>query len=113
MPVSDTGTSQVGGDISDPSGARSRRANQTDTAFFGHPKGLGFLAGTELWERFSFYGMQALLMLYMTKYLLTPAVRDHVVGLGTFRGVLSNMFGPMTDLAFAAQTFGLLQSARC
>lgn len=80
---------------------------ETDTAFFGHPKGLGFLAGTEMWERFSFYGMQALLMLYMTKYLLTPEVTPQVVGLGAYRQMLTAVVGPMTDLAFAAQTFGL------
>ncbi|MDB5435118.1 MAG: major facilitator superfamily protein, partial [Phenylobacterium sp.] len=38
-----------------------------DRAFFGHPKGLAFLAFTEAWERFSYYGMQTLLALYMTK----------------------------------------------
>ncbi len=37
---------------------------------FGHPKGLFYLFFAELWERFSFYGMRALLMLYMTDYLL-------------------------------------------
>src|SRR5678815_2367192 len=37
-----------------------------DTAFIGHPKGLGPLFFTELWERFSYYGMRAILMLYMT-----------------------------------------------
>ncbi|MFK7785924.1 MAG: peptide MFS transporter, partial [Crocinitomicaceae bacterium] len=37
---------------------------------FGHPKGLFFLFFAELWERFSFYGMRALLMLYMTDHLL-------------------------------------------
>ena len=37
-----------------------------DRAFLGHPKGLGYLAFTEAWERFSFYGMQALLVLFMT-----------------------------------------------
>ncbi|WP_408031921.1 peptide MFS transporter [Tenacibaculum xiamenense] len=37
---------------------------------FGHPKGLLYLFFAELWERFSFYGMRALLVLYMTKYLL-------------------------------------------
>jgi POT family proton-dependent oligopeptide transporter len=74
---------------------------------FGHPKGLAVLAGTELWERFSFYGMQALLMLYMTKYLLLPEHARGVLGLATFRATLVSIFGPMTDLAFAAQTFGL------
>ena len=82
-------------------------SDRADRAFFGHPKGLGFLAGTELWERFSFYGMQALLMLYMTKYLLLPEHAANVVGLAAFRGGLEAAFGPMTDLAFAAQTFGL------
>lgn len=37
---------------------------------FGHPKGLLYLFFAELWERFSFYGMRALLVLYMTKHLL-------------------------------------------
>lgn len=78
-----------------------------DRAFFGHPKGLGFLAGTEMWERFSFYSMQSLLMLYMTKYLLTDANVGKVAGLATYRSVLERIFGPMTDLALAAQTFGL------
>ncbi len=92
--------------ISDPSGAPNS-ALPEDTAFFGHPRGLGFLAGTEMWERFSFYAMQALLMLYMTKYLLLPGNVGRVVGLGTYRSVLESVFGPMTDLALAAQTFGL------
>lgn len=74
---------------------------------FGHPIGLTVLAGTELWERFSFYGMQALLMLYMTKYLLLPEQARHVLGLASYRATLSAVFGPMTDLAFAAQTYGL------
>ena len=41
-----------------------------DTAFFGHPKGLFVCFATELWERFSFYGMKYLLLLYLTKYHL-------------------------------------------
>ena len=39
-------------------------------SFLGHPKGLFYLFFAELWERFSFYGMRALLVLYMTKQLL-------------------------------------------
>jgi POT family proton-dependent oligopeptide transporter len=38
----------------------------SDTAFFGHPRGLSPLFFTELWERFSFYGMRAILILFMT-----------------------------------------------
>ncbi|HEV7643315.1 MAG TPA: peptide MFS transporter [Pyrinomonadaceae bacterium] len=39
---------------------------QNDKSFFGHPRGLSTLFFTEMWERFSFYGLRALLMLYMT-----------------------------------------------
>jgi proton-dependent oligopeptide transporter, POT family len=38
---------------------------KADDKFFGHPKGLGPLFFTELWERFSYYGMRAILVLYM------------------------------------------------
>jgi len=51
--------------------------------------------------------MQALLMLYMTKYLLLPEHARDVLGLGPFRAGLEAVVGKMTDLAFAAQTFGL------
>ena len=37
-----------------------------DTRFFGHPRGLATLFFTEMWERFSYYGMRAILILYMT-----------------------------------------------
>lgn len=40
------------------------------TTLWGHPKGLFYLFFAELWERFSFYGMKALLLLYMTQHLL-------------------------------------------
>jgi POT family proton-dependent oligopeptide transporter len=44
----------------------------TDRSFFGHPRGLSTLFFTEMWERFSFYGMRALLVLYMWKALGYP-----------------------------------------
>ncbi len=47
--------------------------------WFGHPRGLTFLFGTEMWERFSYYGMRALLVLYLTKYLLLPDTVEHVL----------------------------------
>ncbi len=37
---------------------------------FGHPRGLTYLFTTEMWERFSYYGMRAILVLYLTNYLL-------------------------------------------
>lgn len=52
-----------------------------DTGFFGHPRGLLVCFATELWERFSFYGMKYLLLLYLTKYhLFTDANGLEVLG---------------------------------
>ncbi|MFN5779805.1 MAG: MFS transporter, partial [Novosphingobium sp.] len=52
-----------------------------DRAFLGHPKGLGYLAFVEGCERFSYYSMQTLLVLYMVKYLLLPENIGGVIGL--------------------------------
>jgi len=52
-----------------------------DRAFLGHPKGLGYLAFVEGCERFSYYSMQTLLVLYMVKYLLLPENMAGVIGL--------------------------------
>jgi POT family proton-dependent oligopeptide transporter len=87
--------------------ATSARAIDTSDDLFGHPRGLTVLATTEMWERFSFFGMQALLMLYMTKYLLLPEHARNVVGLATYRAGLESVVGKLSDLAFAAQTFGI------
>jgi POT family proton-dependent oligopeptide transporter len=50
-----------------------------EKSWFGHPRGLTFLFGTEMWERFSYYGMRALLVLYLTKYLLLPGHVEDVL----------------------------------
>src|SRR6266404_1918656 len=47
----------------------SAEAASIDRGFFGHPRGLSTLFFTEMWERFSYYGMRAILTLYMTKTL--------------------------------------------
>jgi POT family proton-dependent oligopeptide transporter len=52
-----------------------------DRAFLGHPKGLGYLGFTEGCERFSYYSMQTLLVLYMVNYLLKPGRMENVIGL--------------------------------
>ncbi len=54
--------------------------DQSDRAFLGHPKGLGYLSFIEACERFSYYSMQTLLTLYMVNYLLVPARMDGVLG---------------------------------
>jgi proton-dependent oligopeptide transporter, POT family len=76
-----------------------------DTGFFGHPKGLFYLAFTELWERFSYYGMTALLGLYMVHQLLLPGHAENVLGLGALRGLFEAR-GPIGDQAFASLIFG-------
>jgi len=60
-------------------------ADHADRAFLGHPKGLAYLAFTEAWERFSYYGMQTLLVLYMVKYLLLPGHVEHIALMDAFR----------------------------
>lgn len=76
-----------------------------DHAFLGHPKGLAFLAFTEIWERFSYYGMTALLALYMGQQLLLPGHAEHVVGLASLRE-LFEFRGPMSNQAFASLIYG-------
>jgi proton-dependent oligopeptide transporter, POT family len=75
--------------------------------FFGHPKGLFYLAFTEAWERFSYYGMTALLVLYMVNQLLLPGHVEHIVGFAGFRHALESVFGPLSTQALASQIFGL------
>jgi POT family proton-dependent oligopeptide transporter len=50
-------------------GTAATPAIALDRGFFGHPRGLSTLFFTEMWERFSYYGMRAILTLYMTKTL--------------------------------------------
>jgi len=80
---------------------------RVDAAFFGHPLGLAYLAFMEAFERFSFYGMQALLVLYMTSSLLHPGHIENVIGFGPFRSVLEGVFGPMSRQAMSSEIFGL------
>lgn len=74
---------------------------------WGHPRGLFVLAGTELWDRISFHGMQALLVLYMVEQLLLPGHVEHIVGFPAFRGIIESVTGPLSVQALAAQIFGL------
>jgi len=78
-----------------------------DDSFLGHPKGLAFLAFTEAWERFSYYGMSALLVLYMVNQLLLPGHIEHVAGFAAFRSMVEGTFGPLSTQALASQIFGL------
>jgi POT family proton-dependent oligopeptide transporter len=68
-------------------------ADHGDRAFLGHPKGLGYHAFTEAFERFSYYGMQALLVLYLVNYLLLPAHVGNVAFFASFRRLYGNLDG--------------------
>ncbi|MCZ2155427.1 MAG: hypothetical protein LC114_16245, partial [Bryobacterales bacterium] len=53
-----------------------------DKAFFGHPRGLSTLFFTEMWERFSYYGMRAILILFMTAPVANGGMGFDVVKAG-------------------------------
>ncbi|MCG6534066.1 MAG: peptide MFS transporter [Syntrophales bacterium LBB04] len=73
---------------------RSSRRTLSCSAQRGHPKGLYFLFFTEMWERFSYYGMKALLVYYMMKHLLLGQEQaSHIYGLYTGFVYFTPFFG--------------------
>jgi proton-dependent oligopeptide transporter, POT family len=60
---------------------------------FGHPAGLYVLFFTEAWERFCYYGMRALLALYVAKEICRPEVAPNVFGFQTLQHVLGAIYG--------------------
>ena len=92
------------------------RSDRHDRAFLGHPKGLGYLGFTEGCERFSYYSMQTLLVLYMVNYLLVPGRMENVVGLNWLnthvypglsgQPLASAIFGTYTALVYATPILG-------
>src|SRR5262249_37137709 len=83
------------------------RSSQGAGDLFGHPRGLTFLFATEMWERFSYYGMRALLVLYMVKLLLLPGHAENVIGLTTLRSWFESMTGPLGVQPFSSHIYGL------
>jgi POT family proton-dependent oligopeptide transporter len=81
------------------------QADESD--LFGHPRGLTYLFTTEMWERFSYYGMRSLLVLYMTKYLLLADHSGDVVGLEGLKRALESVFGPLDVQPLSSQIWGL------
>ncbi len=67
----------------------------TDTSFFGHPRGLATLFFTEMWERFSYYGMRSLLILFM----VAPVANG---GLGFDDPTAGVVYGLYTAMAYLA-----------
>ena len=63
----------------------------SDTSFFGHPRGLATLFFTEMWERYSYYGTRALLILYMTAGVQTGGLNFSVMKVGRNLRFLTSM----------------------
>src|SRR5258706_11279367 len=80
-------------------------ATMDDRSFFGHPRGLSTLFFTEMWERFSYYGMRAFLILYMT----APAAAG---GLGFADKDAASIYGTYTGSVWAAAIVGGLVADR-
>jgi proton-dependent oligopeptide transporter, POT family len=86
---------------------RLRRAiGPASRDFLGHPPGLAVLFATESWERFSYFGNAALVVLYMVKYLLDPGRVEAVLGFATVKAALEFVFGRLDAQPFASQLFG-------
>jgi POT family proton-dependent oligopeptide transporter len=79
---------------------------QTSVQSMPHPPGLKYLFLTEAWERFSYYGMTSLVVLYMVQRLLLPGTLENVAGLTTFKSLLEHGDTALTPRALASEIFG-------
>lgn len=87
---------------------RSGMSQATDKTILGHPRGLFTIFFTEMWERFSYYGMRVLLVLYMTKYLFDQAESGkEVLGYTTIKMLLESVYGELSIQALSSQIYGL------
>lgn len=78
--------------------------------FAAHPRGLLFLCLTQMWERFSFYGMRSLLILYLTQHLLVAGHSDEVIGYPALEALLQRLFGPLSVQGVASQIYGCYEA---
>jgi POT family proton-dependent oligopeptide transporter len=93
--------------IEEPDAGPALAGTRPEREFLGHPVGLPVIAFTEAFERFSYYGMQTLLVLYMVKALLLSPHVERIAGFGWFNQVLTWIYGaaPSTQ-ALASHIFG-------
>lgn len=70
-----------------------------EKTLFGHPRGLTFLFTTEMWERFSYYGMRAILVLYLTNFLLLHGHVETVIGYQAIKHLFESVFNGGQNLA--------------
>ena len=96
-------------DINATSLAAPSASDRSQKTILGHPVGLYVLFFTEMWERFSFYGMRALLVLYMVDYLIhrVQTGTTQVFGFMPLQHTLESVFGPMAIQPLSSQIYGL------
>src|SRR5436309_11210483 len=83
------------------------RRSEGASDLFGHPRGLTFLFATEMWERFAYYGMRAILVLYLVNFLLLPGHAENVAGYFAIKGVFEAMVGhPLGVQPFSSLIYG-------
>jgi POT family proton-dependent oligopeptide transporter len=83
-----------------------------ERTLFGHPLGLSVLFGTEMWERFCYYGMRALLTFYMVQFLFLGSEPAQVLGYGTVKAALEWLYrGQLGPQPLAALIYGLYTMA--
>src|SRR6202167_6033304 len=82
---------------------------RSEKTIFGHPRGLFLLFFTEMWERFSYYGMRALLVLYMVDYLIknVRAGTVHVLGYMPLQRGVEAVSGGQNIQPMASQIYGI------
>jgi len=82
-----------------------------ERTFLGHPLGLSVLFGTEMWERFCYYGMRALLTFYMVDYLFVGGTPETIFGYHAVKSALESLpgngGGPLKPEPLAALVYGL------
>ncbi len=75
-------------------------------SLFGHPRGLTVLFTTEMWERFSYYGMRALLVLYLVHDVLLPGKVEHVLFYPQVKAFYEALFGPLSVQQLSSWIYG-------
>jgi POT family proton-dependent oligopeptide transporter len=73
---------------------------------FGHPRGLTTLFGTEMWERFTYYGMRALFIYYLTMEVLMPGHVEHVLFYPQVKAFYEWMSGPLNVQQLSSLIYG-------
>jgi POT family proton-dependent oligopeptide transporter len=73
-----------------PSALKMSSLGPLSVSFFGHPRGLSTLFCTEMWERFSYYGMRALLILFMTAAPATGGLGFDTASAGAIYGLYTS-----------------------